>query len=77
MSPITAAEGVNLLVEQGVLYNKRGIGMFVTTGARSRLQEVRRAEFSERHVAPLVREARLLHIDRDQLTQMIDKEHSK
>lgn len=77
MSPITAAKGVNLLVEQGVLYKKRGIGMFVATGARSRLQAQRRAEFGERHVAPLIREARLLHIHRDELAKMIDKEDSK
>ncbi|MGO1802407.1 MAG: GntR family transcriptional regulator [Microbacteriaceae bacterium] len=74
MSPITAAKGVSLLVEQGVLYKKRGVGMFVATGARSTLRSRRRAEFSERHIAPLVREARLLHIHRDELAEMIDKE---
>lgn len=74
MSPITAAKGVNLLVEQGVLYKKRGIGMFVATGARSTLQAQRRAEFSTRHIAPLLREARLLNIGREELTEMIDKE---
>ena len=73
MSPITAAKGLNLLVEQGVLYKKRGVGMFVAVGAKSRLQSQRRAEFSESHVAPLVREVRLLHIHKDELAEMIDK----
>lgn len=77
MSPITASKGVNLLVEQGVLYKKRGIGMFVATGARNKLRAQRRAEFSERHVVPLVREARLLHIDKEELAQMIEKEDSE
>ncbi|MGO1193017.1 MAG: hypothetical protein ACTMHH_04000 [Nesterenkonia sp.] len=46
-------------------------------GAKSRLQSQRRAEFSESHVAPLVREVRLLHIHKDELAEMIDKEGSK
>jgi GntR family transcriptional regulator len=77
ISPITAAKGVNLLVEQGVLYKKRGVGMFVSTGARAKLHQQRRAEFRERLVAPLIREARLLHIDRKKLDEMINEEDSK
>jgi GntR family transcriptional regulator len=77
ISPITAAKAVNLLVEQGVLYKKRGIGMFVALGARSKLQALRRADFSERHIVPLVREATLLQINRQELNQMIDQEENK
>ena len=33
INPATAAKGVNLLVDEGFLYKKRGIGMFVATGA--------------------------------------------
>ena len=36
INPATAAKGINLLVEEGILYKKRGIGMFVADGARSR-----------------------------------------
>ena len=77
ISPITAAKGVNLLVEQGVLYKKRGIGMFVASGAREKLRATRRAKFPERHVTPLVREARLLDIDRTELDDLINQEDSK
>lgn len=34
INPATAAKGVNILVEEGILYKKRGIGMFVATGAK-------------------------------------------
>lgn len=74
ISPITAAKAVNVLVEQGVLYKKRGIGMFVTSGARELLQERRRTEFRKRYVGPLVREAQLLGIDRNEVDAMIDQE---
>ena len=38
INPATAAKGVNLLVDEGILYKKRGIGMFVATGAKAQIQ---------------------------------------
>ena len=38
INPATAAKGINRLVEDGLLYKKRGIGMFVTEGAPQRLR---------------------------------------
>ncbi len=42
INPATAAKGINLLVDSGVLEKRRGIGMFVVSGARQRLIELRR-----------------------------------
>lgn len=75
MSPITSAKGINLLVDQGVLYKKRGIGMFVTPGAREQLLTERKAAFKELHVAPLLHEATLLGITRDELADMIKEKN--
>ena len=47
INPATAAKGVNLLVEQGILYKKRGIGMFVSRGAVEKIRETRKAGFYE------------------------------
>jgi GntR family transcriptional regulator len=66
ISPITAAKAVNVLVEQGVLYKKRGIGMFVASGARRSSRA--------RYVTPLLREARLLGIHKSEVDTMIDQE---
>lgn len=76
ISPITAAKGVGLLVEQGVLFKKRGIGMFVAAGARETLRAQRRRSFAERFIAPLAHEARVLGITRKELSAMIEKELS-
>lgn len=73
ISPITASKGISILVEQGVLYKKRGIGMFVAPGAGGRLRAERRATFLEQHIVPLLREAHLLGIDRGELTEMINQ----
>lgn len=73
INPATAAKGVNLLVDQGILYKKRGIGMFVATGARATLLEKRKEQFYEQYVVTMIREAEKLGISLDQLISMILK----
>lgn len=74
INPATAAKGVNRLVDDGILYKKRGIGMFVATGSRAVLVDRRREDFYEQFVRPLGREARKLGIDADQLLAMMARE---
>lgn len=73
INPATAAKGVNLLVDEGILYKKRGVGMFVKTGARSQLLEKRKEQFYEQYVVAMIREAGRLGITTEQLTEMIRK----
>jgi len=74
INPATAAKGVSLLAEEGILYKKRGIGMFVRSGARERLKEKRKEKFYGQYVAPAIREARKLGITADELAAMIRRE---
>ena len=71
INPATAAKGVNMLVDKGVLYKRRGIGMFVAPGARQLLLEERRTLFADRFVEPLLAEARKLGLGPDDLTRII------
>lgn len=73
INPATAAKGVNLLVDQGILYKKRGIGMFVASGARAVLMEKRKEQFYEQYVVTMIREAEKLGITLEQLTKMIQR----
>jgi DNA-binding transcriptional regulator YhcF (GntR family) len=73
INPATAAKGVNLLVDQGILYKKRGLGMYVAPGARARLLEKRREEFFERYVVTMLQEAERLGITTEQLTEMLQR----
>ncbi|AWV33013.1 MULTISPECIES: GntR family transcriptional regulator [Paenibacillus] len=77
INPATAAKGVNLLVDQGILYKKRGIGMFVASGARTVLMEKRKEQFYEQYVVTMIREAEKLGITLDQLTIMIQRGDNK
>ena len=74
INPATAGKGVNLLVETGILYKKRGIGMFVAEGSRARLVATRRDQFTAQYVRPLVEEAAKLGITPAQLAGLITKE---
>jgi len=71
INPATAAKGINVLADGGLLEKRRGIGMFVATGARKRLLARRRAEFTQRYVEPLLTEAARLGIDTDELFALI------
>jgi GntR family transcriptional regulator len=73
MNPATASKGVNMLVDLGALYKKRGIGMFVATGARDLLLSRRRDEFRQQYLEPLLREAGVLRIGAAELHHMIDE----
>lgn len=74
INPATAGKGVNLLVDAGILYKKRGIGMFVAEGARSRVIAERRGTFLTEFIHPLLTEAHSLGMTAEQLATMIMKE---
>ena len=71
INPATAAKGINVLADEGLLDKRRGIGMFVAAGARATLLARRRAEFTGRYVEPLLTEATRLGIDPDELIALI------
>lgn len=71
INPATALKGINLLVDGGLLYKKRGVGMFVAAGAQEKLRGKRREEFYHNYVEKLVREARNLGLTAEQLTEMM------
>lgn len=71
INPATAGKGLNLLVDEGVLYKKRGVGMFVAKGARDKIIRERRQNFFNHYIEDLLREADKLNIDREELITMI------
>lgn len=73
INPATALKGVNLLVDLGVLYKKRGIGMFVAKGARETLKEKRKAAFASEYLEPLLSEAKRLGFEKKELQLWIER----
>ena len=77
INPATAAKGISMLADDGLLEKRRGIGMFVASGARQRLLARRRAEFTHRYVGPLLTEAARLGIGPGELFALIKEAGSE
>jgi GntR family transcriptional regulator len=67
----TVTKGVNQLVDEGILYKKRGIGVFVASGAREKLLIERRNAFVVEYILPLVEEAHKLSISENEIIDLI------
>lgn len=70
---VTVSKGVNQLVDEGILYKKRGIGMFVAKGAREKLIRKRKEAFVDNYVIPLVQESEKLGIPQREVFALIKK----
>ena len=73
INPATALKGINLLVEDSIVYKRRGLGMFVSPGAKERVREKRRLRFREDYVLPMVAEAEKLGISRQEVAAMTER----
>ncbi len=73
INPATAAKAFQELVDEGLLYKRRGIGMFVSPGARERLRSQRRERFFADVVEPMVAEARAIGIPLREVIQWLEQ----
>lgn len=71
INPATAARGINILADQGILYKKRGLGMFLAANAMEKIQHKRRNHTLKKLVEKVVVEARRLGIDKEELLGII------
>jgi GntR family transcriptional regulator len=71
INPATAAKGFHQLIDEGILYKRRGIGMFVSPDARERLLKQRRNRFFDEVVDPMIAEARVLGIPIEDVVRRI------
>lgn len=73
INPATVLKGMNLLVDHHLLEKKRGLGMFVTKGAKERIMEKRKEGFYQNYVVSLIKEATKLQITEDHLLSLIQR----
>lgn len=77
INPATALKGVNILVDSGIIYKKRGVGMFVKAGAKEKLQQKRRNQFFENYIVKLIAEAERLGISPREIIMMIERGYER
>lgn len=73
INPATALKGINLLVEEHIIFKKRGVGMFVAKDAVKKLKKKRQDQFYENYIGRLVEEARKLGINSDDIIAMVER----
>jgi GntR family transcriptional regulator len=73
INPATAVKGINLLVDEGILYKKRGLGMFVAVGAKTSIMNKRQERFYNDFVVKLMDEAYKLELSSEDIITMIKK----
>lgn len=71
INPATVAKAFQELVDDGLLYKRRGVGMFVTPGSGERLRAERRACFFEDVLTPVIAEAARLSIPVDDIVDAL------
>ncbi len=63
VNPNTVMRVYEKLTAEGIIYNKRGIGYFVSADARNRILEAQKAEFLAKEVPAILRKLELLGLD--------------
>lgn len=77
INPATALKGINILVDQGIIYKKRGVGMFVSEGAVEAIRGKRKQEFYDAYINSLLSEASKLNISKEEIIEMIERGFDK
>ena len=73
INPATALKGINLLVDSGIVYKRRGLGMFVSKGAVTMVENKRKEEFFDNYVIRMAEEAKKLRLTEADVVSMIER----
>lgn len=71
INPATARKGLNILVDEEILYKKRGMGMFVAKGAREKILKKRQGAFFKERLPEIMDEANRLEIPFEEIINVI------
>lgn len=73
INPHTVLKGMNLLVDEEIIYKKRGLGMFVKEGAVKKIRSKRQGQFYKQYIAALLEEAAKLQMTKDEIISLIER----
>ena len=72
LNPQTISNAINELMNEGVIYKKRGIGMFVGKGAQKRLKQKKSKEFRNTDLKKVIIKSKSLGISKVELKKILD-----
>lgn len=71
INPATSMKGLNLLVEEGILYKRRGLGFFLGPRGKELILEKKREEFYQDLLPKFIEAMDLLDLDREDLIKKL------
>lgn len=74
INPATVLKGMNLLVEEDIIYKKRGLGMFVKSGAKAKIKKKRNKDFYKNYILPMLSEAEKLGLSDEDVISLLKEE---
>lgn len=77
LNPATARKGLNILVDEDILYKKRGMGMYVKEGARTHIIKKRKESFVKEYIVKLLEECRKLDLSTQEVIEMIKENEGR
>lgn len=77
INPATILKGINLLVDEGIVEKRRGIGVFVTSNAHDIIRQKRKHNFMSKQLSQFIARAKALDLSKDELILLIEKEFTK
>ena len=69
----TTVKSYDLLANEGIIYNKRGLGYFVSAGAKKQIKKARNQEFMKERLPELARQMKLLDISTKEVVEELEK----
>lgn len=76
INPHTVLKGMNMLVDEEIIYKKRGLGMYVKEGAVNKIRTKRQGQFFDQYIATLVTEASKLNMSKEEVIQLIERSYN-
>ncbi len=73
INPRTVLKGMNMLVDEEIIYKKRGLGMYVKEGATKKIHKKRQSSFFDKHIITLVSEAVKLNMTKEEVIKLIER----
>ena len=73
INPHTVLKGMNMLVDEEILYKKRGLGMYVKEGAVKKIRKKRQGQFYDQYIAALIEEASKLDMTKEEVIELIER----
>lgn len=73
INPHTVLKGMNMLVDEEIIYKKRGLGMFVKGGAVEKIRKKRKSQFYRQYIQTLISEAIKLQMSKEDIISLIER----